>query len=257
MKNLSTNFLAAISSETQTLTRCWQITRKDGTVLGFTSFSENLTFANLTYHAANGFSPAATEATTQLSAFNTELSSIFSNSGIKGIDLKSGVYDSAQVFVFMVNYADLPTSLSENNHLGLLKGIIGNISYTEDDFNIEIFSRAKLLEGKTNWVTSKTCRYRFGSYECGFNLNTYETTLLVQAPGENNTYFTSNQGFPNDFYTGSKLTWLSGDNTGQSSIVIKSNGQNIFTHVPTSNPIKAGDACQVFRGCNKTKINCQ
>jgi uncharacterized phage protein (TIGR02218 family) len=248
---------AKLKAESPTLTRIWKITNGQGS-LGFTTFSQDLTIDGLLYKASLGFNPTDIESSVN-DPYNMELTSILNENGITAIDLSSGLFDYAGVLVALVDYTNLPSSLTVNppQHLALFSGKINKISYTEDNYTVELMSKANLLTGKTNWVTSKTCRYRFGDEKCGYDISVQKDTLSVSAPGSDNFHFTSGTSFSDDLYTGSTLTWTTGDNTGQILRVMKSNGQNFFTLTPTVNPIKAGDNFQVVKQCNKTIVDCK
>lgn len=245
-----------LAKATPTLTRCLKITKQDGTELGFTTFDKNLVIEGLTYTASNGFNPTDIESK-KGEAYNLEITSLLSNT-VTAQQLKTGKFDLANVIIFIVDYINLPLSLTADppNLLMLFTGFINKIKFTEDIYNIELLSKSDFLNGQSNWTTSKACRYQFCDEKCQVIYDAQREEIEVQAPGNDNSEFTSNVSMWDDKYTGSILTWLTGNNTGQSSIVIKSNGQNFFTLDQFSNSIQAGDRFEVWRQCNKTRTIC-
>lgn len=246
-----------LAKSTATLTRCLRITKKDNTVLGFTTFDKNLEIEGLTYQAKAGFNPTNIESK-KGDPYNLEITSLLSEF-VTAKDLKTGTYDLANVLIFLVDYNNLPVNLTNDpgNYLTLLSGFINKIKFTEDTYTIEVLSNSSFLTGTANWETSKTCRYQFCDSKCGLNYANYREVISVQAPGIDNSEFTSTVSMYDDKYTGSILTWETGDNTGESSLVIKSSGQNFYTLNEFSNPIKAGDQFEVYRQCDKTQVRCQ
>lgn len=255
MKN--TLLTPTLAKATPTLTRCLKITRQDGTQLGFTTFDKNLVIEGLTYTASNGFNPTDIESK-KGEAYNLEISSLLSST-VTAQQLKTGTFDLADVIIFIVDYTNVPLNLSADppNLLFLFTGFINKIKFTEDIYNIELLSKSDFLSGQSNWSTSKTCRYQFCDSKCGLTYSNYREEIEVQAPGYDNSEFTSNVSMWDDKYTGSILTWLTGNNQGQSSIVIKSNGQNFFTLDQFTNPIETGDRFEVWRQCDKVQTRCQ
>lgn len=254
---MKTTLLApTLTKPTPTLTRCLRITKLDNTELGFTTFNKNLVIEGLSYSASNGFNPTDIEAT-KGEAYNLEITSLLSST-VTAQQLKTGLFDLAKVLIFMVDYTNLPLSLTADppNALILLSGFVNKIKFTEDTYIIEVLSKSDFLSGRSNWTTSKTCRYEFCDEKCSLNYANYREEILVQAPGFDDSEFTSNVLMYDDKYTGSVLTWLTGDNTGESSTVIKSNGQNFFTLDQFPNPIQTGDRFEVYRQCNKTRTIC-
>ncbi len=254
---MKTTLLSPILARpTPTLTRCLQITKLDNTQLGFTTFDKNLVIEGITYTANNGFNPTDIQST-KGEAYNLEITSLLSST-VTAQQLKTGTFNFADVLIFIVDYTNLPLSLSADppNALILFSGFINKIKFTEDTYTIEVLSKSNFLTGRSNWTTSKTCRYEFCDNKCSLDYANYREEILVQAPGFDNSEFTSNVSMYDDKYTGSVLTWLTGNNTGESSLVIKSNGQNFFTLDQFTNPIQIGDRFEVYRQCNKTRTIC-
>ena len=254
MKTLG-NIQTVLNSEIQTLARFWKITRRDNVSLGFTNYSQNLTIDGLSYKAATGFTATAIQSDVDVSPINMELASILNENGINADDIKRGIYDYARVKVFMANYLNLPTSLTQAppNFLPLVTGIIGKISYSEDSFKAEVLSLATLLGGKISNVISPTCRYKFGNSKCTVNLSNFTQSLTVTYVDASN-WFNVSAVFPDDYFTGSKLTWTSGDNDGLEQLVIRSEANRIYPQ--TYLEVTIGDGCNIIASCNKTEADC-
>lgn len=253
----STLLSPILAKSTPTLTRCLKVTKQNNETLGFTTFDKNLVIDGLTYTASNGFNPTDIEST-KGESYNLEISSLLSTT-VTAQQLKTGTFNLAEVIIFLVDFTNLPLNLSDDppNFLTLFRGFINKINFTEDIYNLEVLSKSEFLSGQSNWTTSKTCRYQFCDPKCSLDYANYREEISVQSPGEDSSEFTSTVAGYDDKYTGSILTWTTGNNTGESSIVIKFNGQNFFTLDKFSNPIEAGDQFEVYRQCDKVKSRCQ
>ena len=107
MKELSTAMAAHVRGHVTTLATCWKITRRDGTVMGFTDHDTDITFESVTYIAASGFTPSAVASSAALNVDDLDVEGMLSAGAITETDLLAGVYDYAEIDVFQVNYADL------------------------------------------------------------------------------------------------------------------------------------------------------
>src|SRR5512132_2425062 len=83
-----------LAGEVTTLATCWQITRRDGVVLGFTDHVRDLEVDGVTYNAASGYSRTAIRGTGDLAVDNLDVESVFSDDGITEEALRAGKYAS-------------------------------------------------------------------------------------------------------------------------------------------------------------------
>lgn len=258
MKTLASSLQDALSAGVRILANCWKITRRDGVVLGFTDFDQDLVIDGVTYQAATGFQASNVDSGLEATPANLEIASFLSADAISEADLSSGVYDYARIHVFRVNCLDLPSSLSANppQHLTRLKGFLGQVRLSDQTFVVEVESLQKLLETKTSALTSSTCRYKFGDSNCNANVAAFTYGMQVSAPGAEPYFFTSNLSFEDNFLAGGLLTWTTGPNAGLESMITQSNGQNIWLAYPPPNPIQAGHQFDAIPGCQKTWTAC-
>ena len=105
MKTIPAALAEHLAQEATTTCHCWRVTRRDGTVLGFTEHDHDLAFGGTVFLAASGFSASETEAATGLSASADEVAGGFSSEAITEDDLSRGRYDGARVELYLVNWA--------------------------------------------------------------------------------------------------------------------------------------------------------
>ncbi|WP_310417958.1 DUF2163 domain-containing protein [Mycoplana sp. BE70] len=56
MRRIPSELADHLAGDATTVCQCWRVTRRDGTVLGFTEHDRDLVFAGLTYRARKRFS---------------------------------------------------------------------------------------------------------------------------------------------------------------------------------------------------------
>jgi hypothetical protein len=84
MKTVLPELAQHLAGEVTTLATCWQITRRDGTVLGFTDHVRDLEVDGVTYKAASGYTRTAIRGTADLAVDNLDVESVFSDDGPAG-----------------------------------------------------------------------------------------------------------------------------------------------------------------------------
>jgi uncharacterized phage protein (TIGR02218 family) len=259
MKLLSGNLLSKLYQEVQTLAFCWRLERTDGIILGFTSHDRDLTIDGVTYLASSGFIPTATEFVARLEVGNLNLVSFFDSESITEADILLGLYDSAQVQMFLVDYLNLPSSLSSSpvTYLFLLEGTLGRVTSTDKGFTVELRSLTQYLNQKKTQLTSPFCRYDFGDENCTVNLASYTDTLTVDAIGADNQLITTSETLTADKYKYGYLTFTTGVGAGR-KLSIKGNSTNsitLFEAAPWA--IVEGDEFEAVAGCEKTREACK
>lgn len=165
MKTISSALKAHVQGEVTTLATCWKVTRQDGTVYGFTDHDSDIIVSAVTYKAETGFMPTAIQSNEKLSVDNMNADGIFDSSTITEGDLSAGLYDYADVEIFMVNYASVGMGL-----LKLKKGTLGEVTMKDYSFETEFRSLSQKLQQNIGEVYSPLCRADFGDARCGITV---------------------------------------------------------------------------------------
>lgn len=148
MPTLSDARQTYLNAETYTDAYCVRIVKADGSELYFTSYHNDLTMTQswdsttspqLTglspervYKANTGYDMTAVQSTATLSIDNIDIMGIYDATGIKKDDLLGGVYDGAEVYIFITDY----TNPIEDEH-PIKKATYGVVSLNDDQFSIE------------------------------------------------------------------------------------------------------------------------
>jgi uncharacterized phage protein (TIGR02218 family) len=252
-KTVSAALAQHLAGEVTTLATCWQITRGDGVVLGFTDHVRDFEVDGITYRAASGYTRTAIRGTADLAVDNLDVESVFSADGITEEDLRAGKYDFAEIRMFLVNYANLGQGI-----LKLRRGWLGEVGIRDGMYVAELRGMTQRLQMTVGEVYTPDCAADLGDARCGVDLAALEesgavnavisatafTTVLVQATG---------------WYDGGELTWTGGGNAGQTVAVRSwdSATGTLSLFLPALYPTQAGDAFTIRPGCDKSFATCQ
>jgi len=125
MKTASIALKAHLAGEVTTVCTCWRITRRDGAVFRFTDHDVDLLVDGETYVAAVGYTRTAIAANADMSVDNMDVNGIFDDASITETDLRSGLFDGAEVRVFLVNWAN-----PAQGTMALRRGRLGDVLVT-------------------------------------------------------------------------------------------------------------------------------
>lgn len=259
-RGISVPMLAHMAGEVTTLATCWKLTRRDTTVMAFTNNNNDIVFDSVTYKASTGFNPTTVDQKSDLSVDNMEVTGVLDSTSITEADLNAGLYDYAEVEIFLVNYLD--TSMGK---ITVKRGWLGEVSVNQGQYTAEVRGLAQKLQTTVGEEFSPTCRASLGDGRCKFNLNGNVTSPSGIAAKQNKTVtsVTSQQifyssglsnttNFPSSFFTNGTVLFTSGLNNGLSMEVKDFSGGNITLTLPMPYTISASDAFTITVGCDKS-----
>ncbi len=162
MKTLSDALKAELAGDVTRLTSCWSIVRRDGTQFHLTEHDQDLVIDGTTYTAATGFVRTALSATADVSVNNMEVTGVFDDDTITAADLRAGLFDFAEVRVFLVNWADLTLGT-----MALHRGYLGEVvSAPSGTFSAELRGLVQRLAQRVGDLYSVDCRADLGDSKC-------------------------------------------------------------------------------------------
>ena len=169
-KTVPVTLLTDIGLKTSTLSTQWRIARTDGQEFFFTNHDLDLEIpagSGDVYETASGYVPTAIDANEQLAVDNLEASGFLETDKIDADDLRAGLYDGAEIDIFVVNWNDVPAG-----QLFLAKGwTIGNVTVRDNDFIAELRGLSEHLQREILELISPTCRANHGDGRCGIDLD--------------------------------------------------------------------------------------
>lgn len=258
MSGLSEAFRAHVQSCITTLCRCWALTRGDGVVLGFTDHDCVLRFDGLAFQPGSGLTARAVQQATGLSVDNTEALGVLSDAAVREEDIEAGRFDGAEVRCWLVNWQDVSMRWLQ------FRGSIGEIRRAAGAFEAELRGLTEALNRPLGRIYQKPCTAVLSDAGCGFDLATPGYAVeLAAAEVERNEVFRWDAlpGFEPDWFTGGRLTVLSGAAEGLWAPVkadqSKADGRRITLWEPVRAAVRPGDMLRLEAGCDKRMETCR
>ncbi len=248
-----------IAARTHTLATCVKITRTDGNVFGFTDHDENITYDGVVYYAAYGCIPSAVSGSVNLNVDNLSVDGLFNAAGITKAGIIAGLWDHAEIQVFLINYRDTT--------IGIIplpgSGWLGEKTVKDGNYTFEFRSKAQALQQSIGRLYTSACSWKLGDADCGVTLATYQKAgaAVVVTDNANFTATVAGGSATDQFYRYGILTWTSGSNDGL-SMEVKSAAYAAGTYtiqLVLSMPytIVATNAFTITPGCDKAFATCK
>lgn len=229
MGNIGAALLAHMRSESQTLATLWRAKRTDGRIFAFTDLDADIVYDDgsgdgpLTYLASSGVTPSAIEKSADLSVDNMEMQGVLDSATITDADILAGLWDSAELRVYRVNYRDLSMG-----HQWLNRGTLGEVKTGRNSFQAEIRGLAQPLQQQTGNLYLPTCSATFCDSKCKLNVATFTHAGSVLSASSDQTFVSDLAGAAGLFAQG-YLTWLTGANAGLKQDIKFFGGSPTFT----------------------------
>jgi uncharacterized phage protein (TIGR02218 family) len=252
MRVITPQLEAHFASDMTTLATCWKIIRLDGEELGFTDHDQVLTVDGLDYDSIAGFTPTTVESKSNMSVDNLEVEGQTFPSKITESDLLAGLYDYAEIEIFMVNYEDL-----SQGKLVVKRGRLGEVTLNGPMFRAEVRGLTQHLSQTIGDVYSPSCRAILGDTKCKVALAGVTVTTTVSDVTNNQTFIASALTQDAGWFTGGEVEWLSGNNEGRRMEVKEFAAGKVVLALPMGKSIQAGDSFKIIAGCDKTRETCQ
>lgn len=261
MKAASTAMKAHLGLDCTTLSNLWKVKRQDGTIMGFTDHDVNITYNDgintVTYEAATGFTPTATESASDLGVDNLEVSAFLDSAAITEADLQNGLYNFAAIEIRTVNWADLTMS-----DVKVRKGTLGQVTVQNGTFNAEIRGLAYLLGTTIGSTFGPVCRAEFGDTKCKVDITTLQQSGSVNTSADQQHLVpasgllmvgtgTPTNPAPSGWFNDGVITFTSGANNGFNMEVTNFDGTILTLFEPLPFPMAHGDTFTIEPGCNK------
>jgi uncharacterized phage protein (TIGR02218 family) len=272
MKTIPSQLLAHLQLPAITtclLTKVECVGTYEGTILGFTNLDIDVTYADdpalvdsngqpiaIVYQAENGFVARRLAQTSTVSGNqtvdNSELDGVISPSGITEAMVRSGLFDSAKVTIYRVNYEDL----TPGRHEIVAYGRAGETTYSESGWRTEFRSLSQLLTQPISQPYSLTCRAQFGDARCKKVFVWTNGTVSAVGAEVDREFEDATLSAADGFYTVGVVQWLTGLNAGAEMEVdvfaVTSAGADFALSLGMPFAIHVGDTYRVRQDCGKT-----
>ena len=244
-----------LAEGTTTVCRCWSVTRKDGTVYGFTDHDVDIRFDGVVFRASSGLTARALEQTTGLAVDNSEAVGILSDDAISEADLAAGRYDDADIRCWFVNWSDV------DQRLLLFRGTMGEVTRTGGAFRAELRGLTELMNRPQGRVFQPACDASLGDARCGLDLTTLQAEATVTAVDGARGLVVVGPVQASDWFTLGNVEVLTGVAAGISARI--RNDRLFSTHRQLDlwqdlavRPVE-GDRLRLTAGCDRMASTCR
>jgi len=251
MRSASAGLTAHIAGEVTNLAICWKLTLVNNTVLGFTDHTSDLTFESQLYKAATGFSPTSIETKDAYSVDNLDVAGILDSTALTEADIMAGIYDFAEVEIFMVNVTELTQGKIIHR-----RGWLGEVTLKNGQFVAEVRGLAQKLQQNIGEIYTPTCRAIFGDARCKVHTTSFSATGAVNTVTSRQVFISNAMTQAAGYFSGGEVQWLTGANAGRRMEVKEFANKQFVLALPMPNAIAATDTFKAIAGCDKTFNSC-
>jgi uncharacterized phage protein (TIGR02218 family) len=255
---------AHLEGEATSVCHCWRLTRRDGTVKGFTDHDGRLAVDGTLFQPLSGFTATEARDTLGLAVDTVDVEGALSSDDIAEDDIATGLYDDARVETLLVNWAE-PSQFAR-----LRRATIGKITRRDHAFVAELKSETHQLDQIKGRVTARKCDAVLGDQRCRFALaqEGFSATGVVAAMSAPDALSVSGLGgFASGWFSAGTLQWTSGALLGRTSFVtahLKSSAGVSLTLQRDADRIAnpghsaaPGDTFDIRAGCDKSFATCK
>lgn len=253
MKILPSGLQEHLDSGATTMCYCWEVTRKDDVVLGFTEHDNPLSFGGVDFLASTGFTASRINQTLGLAVDNLNIAGLLDSSVLTEDDLASGLYDNAGVTLYWVNWADI------DQRIVVSRGTIGEVRREESQFSAEFRSLSQKLQQRTGRIYQRYCDAVLGDSRCKINLasSTYKGSGTVTSASGRSIQASGLDAYEGGWFTAGVITFTSGANDGLSFEVKGHGTTDITLWTLPFKPILLGDTFDITAGCQQDSDTCR
>ena len=253
MREMNAATASALAADATTLCHCWRLTRRDGTVLGFTDHDCDLAFAGATFRAATGLDAAQAESAAGFAVAGGEVHGALDDSALVDADLEAGLYDGASVEIWLVDWTDA------SRRVLMDMAVIGEVRRTEFTFVAELRSLAHRFDEEQGRQFQRNCAADLGDARCRVDLAassvSTQATIAAIEPG-GGLLLTLDDEFEAGFFTDGAILSASGDRHAIKLHEITVGGDRIVLWTAPSASLVAGARVALRAGCDKSPQTC-
>jgi uncharacterized phage protein (TIGR02218 family) len=257
MKTLPPDLAAHVAGRITTLATCWIVTRADGVRLGFTDHDRALSVEGVVCQPQNGLSPSAMNDGPDFATGGGDVSGTLESSALLETDLEAGLWDNADVRVFLVNWQ------SPYDHVLLRRARIGEVGRAGSVFRAELRGLSHLLESRQGRVFARICDADLGDSRCKVDLTNpaYQATATVTVAQREWLRVSGLHSFANGWFSRGRVTVLTGPLAGFASEIASHRQEDAVSVLslfqPAPEALVPGTEIEVRAGCSKDLETCR
>ncbi|MGF1607507.1 MAG: DUF2163 domain-containing protein [Rhodothalassiaceae bacterium] len=225
--------------------------RRDGVRLGLTLHDRPLWIDGLHYQPLGGTAPSAISADAVASSESVSIGGGLVIGGIARSDLLAGLYDHAQVHLFLVDWQQ-----PQAGTLPLFSGTLGEVRLSDERFEADLQGLAQALEQLLAPAFSPECRAQLGDKRCKVPLRRFTQSarvVTVSARDDLTIDLVQSDGW---FSAGLVRFWT-GPNAGRTMEIAEQTGPRLRLFQPLPAVCRSGDRVALIAGCDKRLHTCR
>lgn len=242
---------AHLAGEVLTLATCWRVTRRDDVSQYFTDHDRDLVVAGHTYIASTGMVPSAVTSQAGLAVDNLEIEGLLDSETITREGLLHGLYDHAELEIFMVNYAD-----PDGGRLHVKTGWLGEVRLRDGVFAVEVRGITSALQQTIGEVYTPTCRATLGDARCKKDVSDFSKTGTIDTVENELSFTDSARDEASGYFAYGTVRFTSGANTGLAMEIRDFSNGRFTLFLPLPYAVQPGDAYEAVAGCDKRIDTC-
>ena len=258
MSPVSNPLAQHLATGSTSVCRCWSVTRRDGTVYGFTDHDRTIDFDGVSFRADTGMTARAIEQVSGLSVDNSEVVGALSHPSIRDADIAAGRFDGAEVQAWLVNWQDV------TERTIIFRGSLGEITRSGGAFRAELRGLSEALNQPRGRAYQSACPAVLGDQHCQFDLDTpgyFLEAPLIAAADSRILSVAEPGGVALGWFARGTLRVLTGAGAGLVGLVkvdASKDGVRRFELWETIRaPLAVGDTIRVEAGCDKRAGTCR
>jgi hypothetical protein len=173
MRQVPEMMASALDAGAAKLCHVWRLMRQDGAVLGFTDHDRDLSFMGVTCRAQSGLTQGAASGDLGMdSPDNLAVSGLISGASLAAADIEAGLYDAAELRVFVVDWTDTDQYVElDGGYLARLE-VAGGMDDADGAFIAHVEGVAARLERSIGRCFGFLCDAALGDARCGLDPGT-------------------------------------------------------------------------------------
>ena len=256
MRTISASLQTHLDGEVTTLAMCWRIERRDGVVKAYTDHDVAIVYGGVTYSPLESGRPSGYRQAADLAPASIEIEMAFATATGTDAELRAGLYDYAEVWTFLINWADTTMGIVKLAH-----GRLGEVEIRDNQARIELRSLNQLLAVPIGRIYTPECDATLGDARCGVTIATYTKTGAVAAVTSNKVFTISGTaaGQVEGYYGYGRITFTSGACNGLvmqvESYVAATNTITLMEPMPYT--VAVADTLSLVAGCDRRFATCK
>lgn len=259
-KGIPADLLAHYRSGALTVCKLARVLTTDGRLFGFADldvgvdydpsavdpFNTGDDWGALTHVAENGgFSLSMLQAAADMSVDNADLTLLPGNDSVTVQELQAGLFDSADVRIYRVNYMDLSMG-----HECVAVGRLGTSRVSNNIGFVGFRSLADQLKQMKADLYTVTCPHRLGSPQCPKDF-TWTTGTVTHVDTSNRIFSDASLTPADDAFVPGVMEWLTGNNAGRQMDVEQNTAGTFALMLRMGYAIQINDTFRVRPDCTK------